>query len=135
VRVDRRRESAGIIFGGGARVRGIEEATFYSCPEVKGNAVIIGHTIILGVVDGPKTRIKAGRKRIRWRSNQIAGNGINVHALGNLTAEVAISHEIGGVGSAVKYAGNEMAAKPVFKGSRKNIRGGGHDVRVNPADG
>src|SRR5436190_18586119 len=134
MRVCRDWESTGVVLGGRACVRDIEKATFCPGPHVEGNTVVIADPVILRVVDGAKARIESRWKCSLRFSNQVSGNGINVHAVGNLTTEVAVSNQVGGMGSTVNRAGHKMAAKSVFQGARKNVRGRGHDVRINPTN-
>src|SRR5450755_4250839 len=92
MRIQSRRISAAVILGRRSRVRCVKEATFDSGSEVKGNAIVVCDAIILGIVDGAKTRIEARRSGIGWLADQIAWHGVDVHAIRNLTSRVAIPH-------------------------------------------
>ena len=135
MRIARRRVPAGVVLGRRTCIRGIEEAALGSGTQVKSEAVVVAHTVILGVVDCAKTLIEPRRERVPSRSDQIARNGIDIDAIRNLAAKVTVANQIGGMGTAVKRAGDKMAANSMFKRRRKNVRSRGHNVRVNSADG
>src|SRR5579872_2762591 len=134
MRVERRGIESSVVFRGRTCVGSVEESAFHASTQIEGDPVVIADAVVLCVGDRTETRAETSWSRACGFADEVARKRVDVAAVGDLAAGVAVADKIRVVRAAVNDARDEIAADAAFQGRGKDVCRGRDDIWIDAAN-